>query len=69
MTDQLEDWEVLLYAVLFIGTFPTLALLFWIADKTGFGKHVPRPIPSEDEDRLTPETGHPRLKAEIHRNA
>jgi hypothetical protein len=50
----LEDWEVLLYAVLFIGTFPALILLFWIADRMGFGKqHLP-PFKIEDEDRLTP---------------
>jgi hypothetical protein len=59
MTPPLEDWEVLLYAVLFIGTFPALILLFWIADRMGFGKqHIP-PFKIEDEDRLTPPTGHP----------
>ena len=37
MTQHLETWEVWLYAVLFIGTFPALWFLFWLADQVGLG--------------------------------
>ena len=54
MIVELEDWQVLIYAVLFFCTFPALVILFWIADRIGFGKqHLSEVEKREDADRLS----------------